>query len=129
MIRYQCNYPACNKTVEVKGELCSKHSAFASIYNKKENQTETVSRWSKSANDPLYNTRKWKNLRASHLETNPECAVCGTTELLQVHHIKKPNGNEDLFYDADNLMTVCRRCHFEITKEEIRYKKYGQEQP
>ena len=38
------------------------------------------------------------------------CAICGTNDQLEVHHIDKDHKN----HDPDNLLTVCESCHQRI---------------
>jgi len=41
-----------------------------------------------------------------------KCFVCSSREDLETHHIDFNHNNND----PDNLMTLCERCHTEITK-------------
>lgn len=44
------------------------------------------------------------------------CRRCGAGKTkpksLHVHHIKAWSGNEDMRFDADNAITLCRACHW-----------------
>jgi 5-methylcytosine-specific restriction endonuclease McrA len=54
---------------------------------------------------------KWKKRVSEIMERDGHrCRICGTNQgLADVHHIiKRSQGGGD---DADNLMTLCRRCH------------------
>lgn len=63
----------------------------------------------------LYNTARWKRLRAEQLRAHPLCRMHG--ELGQVaaatvaDHVKAHRGDEALFFDADNLQSLCKHCH------------------
>lgn len=49
----------------------------------------------------------WRKVRARHLAANPECAACGETRNVDVHHII-PVSVEPLFeLDDANLITLC----------------------
>lgn len=52
----------------------------------------------------------WKETRGKRLEIDEyKCAVCGSTENLNVHHLSyKRIGNEDIESD---LITLCHPCH------------------
>jgi len=74
-------------------------------------------------NEGLYNTTKWRKLRNITLTEQPLCSICGISNKeasLQVHHIVAPRGNEELFFDENNLTSVCSTCHRKITAKEIR---------
>lgn len=58
---------------------------------------------------------KWPKVRKQHLEKQPVCQVCGSDELLEVHHISPFHHDPDKELDLDNLITLCNgkaRCHF-----------------
>jgi len=60
---------------------------------------------------------KWAEVRDNFLFLNPNCAACGGTERLQVHHIIPFHVNEKLELDENNLITLCmgkNECHLEI---------------
>lgn len=55
---------------------------------------------------------KWRSVRAKFLESHSECAACGTKEGLEVHHVEPYHEHPSKELDLDNLITVCRDCHF-----------------
>ncbi len=59
---------------------------------------------------------KWRKIRNFHLNSNPFCAICGSTDNLSVHHIKSFSENPELELAPDNLITLCENknlnCHF-----------------
>jgi len=63
-------------------------------------------------------SREWSRVRAAHLVLHSECAVCGISSDLQVHHIKPFHLDPSLELDSDNLITLCTsknwvfNCHF-----------------
>lgn len=62
---------------------------------------------------------RWPAVRAAYLRVYPQCAVCGGTKDLEVHHIIPVNVAPYLELDADNnLIVLCgdkgRNCHFVI---------------
>lgn len=58
----------------------------------------------------------WPAARKLHLQQNPSCAVCGTSNYLQVHHVVPFNEDPTLELEPTNLMTLCafNLCHLEI---------------
>ena len=70
----------------------------------------------------LYNSPKWKTLRAKKFEDNPLCEICGAPAT-EVHHIRAHNGDPDLFYDYDNLMSICHSSHVRETQKESEERK------
>ena len=77
----------------------------------------------------LYNTERWRTLRRRHLLKEPWCVDClrrGTVAVpaTEVDHITAHKGNTDLFYDEDNLQSLCKRCHSRKTvREDGRWKR------
>ena len=65
----------------------------------------------------LYNSPKWKAMRKVQLSEHPLCELCGEAAT-EVHHVVAHQGNPELFYDSNNLMSVCRKCHNAITAKE-----------
>lgn len=48
-----------------------------------------------------------------------KCTVCGRTEDLQVHHIDRSGRTASANNNLENLVTLCRSCHFKEHKKEI----------
>jgi 5-methylcytosine-specific restriction protein A len=71
--------------------------------------------YSKPEYHRLYNTAHWKRLRALQLREHPLCEYCtqlGLTVLATVaDHVKPHGGDTALFYDAQNLQSLCKACH------------------
>lgn len=69
----------------------------------------------------IYNTQRWKKLRALKFANNPLCELCQkegrTTPAEDIHHIVSfmtatdPGTRYQLAYDYDNLMSLCKQCH------------------
>lgn len=59
---------------------------------------------------------EWRKLRDAWLHSHGFCAACGTTEFLNVHHIKPFHMFPDMELDVGNLLTLCEspshNCHF-----------------
>ena len=59
----------------------------------------------------------WVEVRDAHLEKFPECAACGGTSALQVHHVVPYAMAPDLELDPTNLITLCMGefdCHLRL---------------
>ena len=63
---------------------------------------------------PFTRSAKWRATRKKFLRTHPRCAVCSLTRELEVHHIKPVRLYPELELDLNNLVTLCRRHHFNI---------------
>ena len=55
---------------------------------------------------------KWDKVQKAHLEKEPVCQWCGSVKALNVHHIQPFHVNPSLELDQNNLITLCRPCHF-----------------
>ena len=64
----------------------------------------------------------WAKIRAKHLAAHPYCVECAKygdiTRGKVVDHIKPHRGNYDLFMAANNLQTLCKKCHNIIKRKE-----------
>lgn len=63
----------------------------------------------------LYDTPRWRRLRASFLATHPLCMLClrigRDTMASVVDHIQPHEGDPELFWAVDNLQALCPPCH------------------
>lgn len=72
----------------------------------------------------IYNSERWKRLRAWKFTNNPLCEVCKLKDIVtpaeDIHHIVSFMSTDDpvqrrfLAYDYDNLMSLCKSCHQSI---------------
>lgn len=72
----------------------------------------------------IYNSARWRRLRAWKLKESPLCEVCENNGKIKpaddVHHIISFMSTDDplerkmLAYDTDNLMSICDECHQQI---------------
>ncbi|MBA3639350.1 MAG: HNH endonuclease [Acidobacteria bacterium] len=59
----------------------------------------------------LYRTVRWARLRESVLTADPFCAdSCGRLAS-QMHHRRAHRGDLHLFWQRENLVGICGRCH------------------
>ena len=64
-----------------------------------------------------FRSPRWDEVRDQHLESNNECAACGTRLKLQVHHIRPFHLYPELELEPKNLITLCMDewdCHLKI---------------
>jgi 5-methylcytosine-specific restriction protein A len=108
-----CNSPGCNELIPPTETYCSQH------------RKESPAPFSSAIhfNERLYNTTQWRKLRAKILREQSNCSKCGISKnesKLEIHHLVPPRGNEELFFDENNLTAICPACHRVITNREIR---------
>ena len=62
----------------------------------------------------------WKRIAKGHLRTEPNCAICGRSKPVTVHHIIPTSVAPELELEPSNLITLCKQshtskgCHFTI---------------
>lgn len=59
---------------------------------------------------------KWPTVRARFIATrgNDRCAVCGSVDDLNVHHVVPFHDDPSLELEPTNLITLCREHHFHV---------------
>lgn len=104
-----CSHPGCPKLTD--GRFCAEHQA---VENK---------RYEKYGRDPESKKRygrAWKRIRDRHIKQNPLCEKCKQKGVLtlaeEVHHVKPLSQGGT--HAADNLMSLCKSCHSQITARE-----------
>lgn len=60
----------------------------------------------------LSRSGKWSSIRKDHLNIQPHCQACGNYKNLQVHHIIPVSVDRSKELDLENLITLCKTCHF-----------------
>jgi 5-methylcytosine-specific restriction protein A len=79
----------------------------------------------------LYNNSRWVRRRKNQLQLHPLCAKCeaaGRITLATVaDHIRPHGGDLELFWDPENLQSLCASCHnsFKKSFELLGYDKYS----
>ncbi|PQZ64133.1 HNH endonuclease [Ochrobactrum sp. MYb49] len=70
----------------------------------------------------LYKTSRWQRLRERQLTAHPLCAYCmqqeDVTPATVCDHVRPHKGCEELFFDPDNLQSLCAPCHDRIKQRE-----------
>lgn len=106
---------------------------------KKKSRSEQTDR-NRRERQKLYQTKAWKDKTLSKRIHSPLCEVCAMEGKIKpatdTHHLRSPfkeridasRPDLGLFYDSDNLMSLCDECHQRLhhgnlkgckTKEEI----------
>jgi 5-methylcytosine-specific restriction enzyme A len=124
MIKRLCCYAGCSN-FRLDGSLyCDKHQQYG-----RQKEAERMARLGslKRANEGMYDTTAWRTLRREVINEHPYCCMCGTAgskdNPLTVDHMQAPRGNEELFFDKNNLQILCRCCHNKKTFDEIAERK------
>lgn len=81
----------------------------------------------KELHDKELKSPEWKKKRREVFDRYGEqCAECGRTEKLQVHHLCYRKGHHLWEYDVSELIPLCGKCHRKISKDKnhIWHEKY-----
>lgn len=69
-----------------------------------------------------YFQKRWSDLRLIQLRAKPCCEQCDregrTTAATVVDHVRPHKGDEALFFDQENLQSLCKPCHDRKTATE-----------
>lgn len=68
----------------------------------------------RSFRQSLYQTKEWKEFRFRFLAKNKYCYCCNASSDT-VDHIITHKGKIDVFFDAHNMMPMCKPCHDYVT--------------
>ena len=81
----------------------------------------------------IYNSERWRRLRAWKFACSPLCELClkenKITVAEDIHHITSFMSTNDrdtrlhLAYDYDNLMSLCKKCHQYVHNSSVRHFK------
>ena len=115
-----CKATGCCRLVEPPNKYCIEHQSLERAELERSRYYYPNARH--NAWSVLYNSPKWKALRAQKLREEPFCQICGA-EATEVHHIQPHNGDTELFYDSANLMSICHSCHVKETQKESEERK------
>lgn len=113
-IEKSCKF--CNKRFEVpkcldRVESCSRSCARKALRGK----DNPLWKGGSTIHKKVRGRHEWKEWRESVFSRdNYECKLCGGGGELHPHHIKGVTFFENLAYDTDNGITVCKSCHYLI---------------
>lgn len=118
-----CKATGCYNTIDADSghKYCQLH-----LYLERRDQEKKPFTFHKELYPELYKSRKWQGLRALQLEQHPWCSMCGH-KATTVDHIVAHNGDLELFYDPNNLQSLCFTCHNKKTQEESAKKRQERE--
>ena len=119
MLRRKCKATGCCRYRMEGSDYCVEHQ---NLTRRDEERCKPFYVNSGRNNQRLYMSARWKSMRTEKLKEIPYCEKCGA-EATEVHHVIPPNGDEDLFYDRTNLMSICHRCHAIETQRESEERK------
>lgn len=78
----------------------------------------------------LYNSQRWRDLRAIKIQQSPLCEICISEGVVrateEIHHIVPISTGltyddmQQLCYDFDNLQSLCKDCHHKIHQALVR---------
>lgn len=63
--------------------------------------------------DSLYD-KNWESYRNYFLRVNPKCYCCGEKSTV-VDHERTHKGDKEIFWDVNNYIPLCKKCHDTIT--------------
>jgi 5-methylcytosine-specific restriction protein A len=73
----------------------------------------------------LYETPRWRKMRATHLHEHPACVMClergWDTRATVVDHKQPHRGDTRLFFDPSNLQSLCKPHHDSNKQREERH--------
>jgi len=76
----------------------------------------------------FYDRAAWKSLRLEQLRREPFCVFCARSgrqvPATVCDHVQPHRGDESLFFDPQNLQSLCKSCHDAIKQ---RFEKSGYE--
>ena len=108
-----CSYAGCTNLV--RSGRCPDHPAPNTFVRDSDTQR-------------LYNTLRWRKIRALQLQCEPWCADCLSHEIYtpatDVDHVIPHRGNEQLFYSG-RLQSLCHSCHSSKTAREVFHSDQG----
>lgn len=101
------------RAMAVSGGLCEIHrkAADKQAADRQEHQWQS-----------MYQTSTWRAMRLAQLAKEPLCQECmkehRLTPATVADHAVVHRGNPALFYDPDNLQSMCASCHSSKTDRE-----------
>lgn len=116
MIAKICRAPNCSNYAVEGHCYCAEHL-------KESQEKHKAFENAKRSNEEFYHTSRWRMLRTEVVREQGCCQCCGTDTDLTVDHIIDPRGDEQLFFDKQNLQVLCKDCHRIKTAHEIAERK------
>ena len=106
-----CRHQGCAEYALDGKRFCARHHAEHENKRKRESRARNGRpEW-----DAMYRDGRWYSLRARKLRQQPLCEDCleygVAREATDVDHDVAHRGNPALFYDIENLRSLCHECH------------------
>ena len=96
-----CRRVGCHELHRNKDGLCEQH---------RKDDHKRYNREKRPEFHKMYRTPRWRSLRDAHIEVQPFCERCDRIAAL-VHHRAPHMGDAALFFNANNLESLCVVCH------------------
>lgn len=109
--RTLCACPGCYREVVEGSRYCAEHANTP-----KPIQTPSSRNWGHRSRDNVYSTAEWRKLSSQAIAQAGCCAICGSTDRLEAHHISP---DQELALDPQNIVVLCKECHAKVTNAEI----------
>lgn len=105
-----CRHAGCTELVR-GGGYCAKHKNISlGMLRSVGRERRESAAW-----HYLYDTVRWRKMRAAQLIAEPFCRSCAKAGIRRraddVDHIIPHRGDKKIFYDASNLQSLCHSCH------------------
>ena len=112
-----CRHPGCAELVR-GGGYCIRHRSDARRVRRSiQPERRESAEW-----HTLYDSDRWRMMRAAQLLREPFCRECAAvgirTRANTADHITPHRGDQTLFYNPENLQSLCQSCHSRKTMEE-----------
>ena len=109
-----CSHPGCHNKVAMNVKYCQQHvSDSKSPYDKQYQQDYNNHKRNQEANS-FYQSKEWKHMRDYIVSRDMNtCRYCGEsiTDRKIVDHLHPLQYAPDEKLNADNLYTICYKCH------------------
>lgn len=109
-----CKKPGCTALIR-EGAYCEKHGGLTPRRDyRAENRGRVRCGW--------YDTKRWKRMSKDQLRKQPLCEEClehnQVREAKHADHEVPHKGDAKLFFDTNNLRSLCPSCHSRKTAKE-----------
>uniref|UniRef100_UPI0040475BDE HNH endonuclease n=1 Tax=Shewanella sp. TaxID=50422 RepID=UPI0040475BDE len=126
MLKKICSQPCC-KLVATKDGRCELHQ----LKQLPSNTVRSQDRSSTTVNNHIYQSTKWRKLRARKFKEQPLCEHCYKLNIITptdvIDHIVAIIDDDTLAYTYSNLQALCHSCHNIKTAKETKARKYPRE--
>lgn len=93
-------------------ELAESLEEMKASFSDRSGENNSNWRGGHSALNHLYNDHRYTLLKEEALKRDGcRCRMCGSTDHLEFHHIYNALKHPEKFFNLDNIITLCRRCH------------------